>query len=272
MSRKNRLFVGLVVSMNVLYLVFLFGMKVFGKQDNEAPVISFNKDIVSVKVDADDKDILKGVYASDQEDGDISDKVFIYDISGFDEEKQRTVTYAVFDSQNQMSTASRKIVYKDYIAPQFYSDEPLINLSLKSSSDSSYMKAKSCVDGDISNKVSVSKVEDNNKVVYKYNVTDSTGTSSSLEISDEISLKGLYTNIDIQLSDYIIYVKKGSTLRYRNYIESVNTSLGEQNELIPYIDIESNFDGNVEGQYEVKYTLNRSNGDYGLSKMIVIVE
>lgn len=272
MSKKNRMFIVFFVSINMVYLVFLFGMRVFGNQHNGAPVISFDKDIVSVDVDADEKDLLDGVYANDQEDGDISDKIFIYNISSFDEEKQRVVTYAVFDSQDQMSTAMRKIAYNNYTAPQFYCNEPLINLSLKNTSDSSYMKAKSCVDGDISNKVSVSKVEDNNRVIYKYNVTDSTGTSSSLEISDEISLKGLYTNIDIELSDYIVYVKKGSTLRYRSYIKNVNTSLGKQNELIPYINIESNYNRNKKGQYEVKYTLNRSNGDYGISKMIVIVE
>ena len=271
MSKKNGIVV-LIICMNMIYLVFLFGIKVFGKQDNAIPVISFDKDVVTINVNADDSVLLDGVYANDDEDGDISDMVFVYNISPFDENKQRTVTYAVFDSHDQMSTATRKIAYKNYTAPRFYSNEPLFNLSMKNSSDNSYMKAKSCVDGDISNKVSVSKVEDNNRIIYKYNVTDSTGTSSSLEISDEISFKSLYTNIDIELSDYIVYVKKGSTLNYKKYIKSVNTSLGKQNELIPYIQIETNFNGNVKGQYEVKYTLNRSNGDYGLSKMIVIVK
>lgn len=272
MSKNSKLFIVLFLGMNLVYALFLVGMNAKDRHVNNAPVITFDSDVLNIDVCDDESVLLKGVHASDQEDGDMSDRVFVYNMSSFDDQQQRTVTYAVFDSNDSMSTASRKVTYTNYTAPQFYSDEPLFNLSIKGSSDSSYRKAMSCVDGDISNKVSVSKVEEDNKVIYKYSVTDSTGTSTFLQVSDEISLKSLYTNIDIELSDYIVYVEKGTYLNFRSYIDSVQTSLGKQNELIPYIDIESNFNRSVEGQYEVKYTLNRSNGDYGVSKMIVIVE
>ena len=272
MSSKNKKFIIAFIVINLIYIVFLLGNKILTSDNGNMPVISFDEDVITVSVKSKEKTLLEGVVASDVEDGDISDDIFIYSISTFDENNERTITYAVFDSDDQLVTASRKLKYKDYTPPKFKASQPLFNLSMNSNDDTSYISATSSVDGNISNKVSVSRVENDNKVIYKYNVTDSTGTTSTIEVTDEFSFNGLYSNIDIILDEYIIYVDKGTELDTRKYIDSVETSLGEQNELIYAIDVETNYNKDEEGIYEVKYTLNRSNGDYGISKLIVVVE
>lgn len=273
MGKRNQIFIILFVCMNLLYVGFVYFFKEKEKDSSELPEIILNEELITLKVNDDETRLLDGIEAIDNEDGNITHQVFVYGISPFDDEGYRTVTYAVFDSDDQMALATRKLQYEDYTAPKFSSQRPLVNLSLSSSSDdSSYMQAYSSVDGNISNRISMSKVERENKVIYRYSVTDSTGTTSTLEISDEINLKALYTNIEIELSEYILYVSEGQTLSFANYIENINTSLGEQNELMGDVEIETNYNADSKGVYEVKYTLNRSNGDYGISKMLVIVE
>ena len=279
MSKKNRVFLMILAIINMCYLGFIGITKILDIQSSNLPVITFNKDLVTISVKDDLKVLLKGVQAIDEEDGDISKNIFIYDISMFDENNERTVTYGVFDSDNQMTITSRKFKYKDYTSPKFSASKPLSGLmntitsSLGGSTNEILpIQAVSSVDGDISSKISKTKSETEESVVYVYSVTDSTGTTETLTVSESINLKELFTNVSIELKNYIIYVKKGSSVDYRSYIDNVKTSIGYQKDLIESVTVESNLDSSKHGVYEVVYTLNRSNGDYGTTKMYVIVE
>lgn len=241
---------------------------------NQLPVITFDSDLFEISVKDKEEVYLQGVHANDAEDGNLSSEVFVYSISPFNENQERTITYGVFDKDHQMVMASRKFKYKDYSLPKFSSKKPLTSTfsSLISSDETMNVKATSSVDGDITNRISITKSESEGSIFYRYSVTDSTGTSQTLTVSEDISLKSLMMNVSIELKDYIVYVEKGKELNFRNYIQNVKTSIGYQEKLISDVDIETNYNAYQEGVYEVLYTLNRSNGDYGAVKMIVIVE
>jgi len=274
MAKKNKIFLLLFFMINIAYILFLTVTSFGNVDENQQPVIKFDKESITISVKDGEKELLKGVKAFDEEDGDLSDQVFIYSVSKFNDKKERTITYAVFDSENQMITASRKFKYSDYESPKFSSNKPLTSLmsSLLSSGDSTSVRAISSVDGDISDKISMTQSESNNSIVYQYSVTDSTGTSETIVITEEVSLKGLMMNLTIELNEYIIYVDKGTQLNFRNFISNVKTSVGYQSQLIQEVFIETNYNANQPGIYEVMYTLNRSNGDYGAMKMFVVVE
>lgn len=269
---KNIRFIIILVCIHLVLAGFVYVTQ--DESKGSAPVITFDQSLVEMSVEDNETVMLAGVYANDAEDGDISSQVFIYDLSSFDENQMRTVTYAVFDSDDQMVTASRQVAYTDYTAPRFSSTRPLMNLSLMEEENATaFMSATSCVDGNITNRISLTRTEQDNQIVYNYTVTDSTGTTSTLTIKDALSLMNVInTTIDIELSDYIVYLEVGQDIDPEDYIVSVNTSLGEKDELIPEIEIETNFVPNTPGTYEVRYVLNRSNGDYGASKMIIVVE
>lgn len=276
MKNKNCYLLGIFIVINVIYVLFLGVHFVLNRNTSEAPVISFDTNEITVSVKDSEEELLKGVYANDKEDGDLSDQVFIYGMSSFDDKQNRNITYAVFDSDNRMVTATRTLKYSDYVSPRFSSSKPLINMSLNgliNSNEAQTISASSVVDGDISNKVSVVKVEDDHNMIYKYSVTDSTGTTSTLEVSEKLSLNNLFnSNIDIELKSYILYVKQGKELNMRSYLKNINTTLGKQNSLKEYVHIETNYNNQKPGVYETRYTLSRSNGDYGMSKLIIIVE
>lgn len=274
MAKKNKIFLLLFFIINIAYVLFLVVANTTGVNDNQQPVIRFDEDLITISVKSDEKELLKGVNAFDEEDGDLSNQIFIYSVSKFNDNQERTVTYAVFDTNNQMVTATRKYKYNDYISPKFSSKKPLTSLmsSLLSGGNGVSMNATSSVDGDITNKISMVQTESNGSITYQYSVTDSTGTSETLTISEEISLKGLMMNVSIELSDYIIYADKGSAIDFRKYIDNIKTSVGYQPRLINSVQIETNYDSSKSGLYEVVFTLNRTNGDYGAVKMFVIVE
>ncbi|MGN1344072.1 MAG: hypothetical protein ACI4U3_05790 [Traorella sp.] len=273
MTKKNKIFLLLLVTINLGYILFLLFSYIGANKTTTLPTITFDNELVEISVKDDIDVLLQGVYAYDNEDGDISDQVFIYNISSFNENHERTVTYGVFDSENQMVMANRKFIYSDYASPKFSSKKPLTTMmSSLLSQETTNIQATSSVDGDISSKISMTQNESESKIYYNYSVTDSTGTSATLEVSEEISLKGLMMNVTIELSDYIIYVEKGTTINFKDYILDVQTSIGSQSNLIRAVEVETNYNAWQSGTYEALFTLNRTNGDYGAVKMYIIVE
>ena len=126
------------------------------QSSGNAPTISAPQEVLEVSVQDDEEALLAGVSASDEEDGELSEDVFIESMSEFDEENCRTVTYAVFDSDDNLSRATRRIRYSDYEAPRITLNQALCisyndyNVQLQD-----YVGATSSVDGDLSAKVSV---------------------------------------------------------------------------------------------------------------------
>jgi hypothetical protein len=90
-----------------------------GKEDNTVPVITIETDFIEVKCAATNKDLLKGVTATDEKDGDLTDEVIVESVSRFIEPGVCVVKYAVCDSNNHVARATRKVKYTDYEAPKF---------------------------------------------------------------------------------------------------------------------------------------------------------
>lgn len=242
--------------------------------NGKPPVIQIEDEAITISVEDDESVLLQGVQAVDQEDGDVSENIFIESISPFDEKGNRTVTYTAFDSDSMVTRAQRTIAYRDYQAPRFTLSGPLLYTLSDYSEDSLIQKigAVSCVDGNISSKISANSNlgDSNNKI--SVSVTDSTGTSAYLDLTIESSLNLLSSNIDIQLKDYLIYVSQGTVIDPLDYITDIMLNHTSRLELLEEIDVDDNYQANEAGLYEFRYTINRANGDFGMTKLVVVVE
>ena len=84
-------------------------------QKGESPVIKVPTGTLKIKANADEKKtatnqaILEGVKATDKEDGNITKKVFVQDMSTFGEGDVRVVTLGVFDKDDNYTKIKRKI-------------------------------------------------------------------------------------------------------------------------------------------------------------------
>ena len=267
--KKKVLYFFVVVLLCGSYGAFLVMNQRFGKT-GEFPVIEVSNEALEVSVKAKEKTLLQGIKAFDKEDGDISSKVFIESISEFDDQDYRTITYGVFDSDDNLTRASRKLKYNDYEKPEFDLNKALCLYYID---DESTMKeairAKSKVDGDISSKITMQNDSVNNNY-FTFSVKDSCGGESEIKLKAEIL--NTKPQIEIELSDYLIKVEKGTDIDPKSYIENI-TYMGIEDDSLSYdVKVTDNYDPDKEGMYEFIYRIERSNGDYGITKLVVIVE
>ncbi|MEE0967649.1 MAG: hypothetical protein U0L85_11480, partial [Bacilli bacterium] len=185
-------------------------------------------------------------------------------------------TYAVFDSDDHLVRTTRQIKYSDYTAPVFDIDEALCYYYYLSSNEEykNFVSAESCVDGDLSSKITVEKNYYKDNVHYvDYSVTDSCGTKESLTLkADELNKN---PNVEITLKKYLKRVKKGTTITEiapRSNMEEIKVMDMVDDTLKAEVEVTHNYNPDVPGTYEFIYRLSKSNGDYGYTKLVVIVE
>ena len=270
MAKKNIRFICVFLCLNLFFVMFVFLTR--ENSQGHVPSISFNQELVTMSVEDGEDVLLKGVKATDVEDGNITSKIFIENISVFDENQQRTVTYAVFDSDDNIVRATRQIKYTDYEEPEFTIKKALFIYYLDSTEQlKDYVSASSVVDGDLSSQISIesSAYNQDDEFYVVYSVTDSCGTTTTFKT--KATWLNYEPNIDIQLTDYLIRVEKGETIYPREYIDTIEDMGVENDSLESLIDINDDYDSSKEGTYEFIYRINRSNGDYGITKLVVIV-
>lgn len=79
------------------------------KDDGHDPVITVSQAPLQVSVNDKEDSLLNGVSAIDIEDGNITSNVYIESISPFDDQKMRTITYAVLDSDDHIARATLSV-------------------------------------------------------------------------------------------------------------------------------------------------------------------
>ena len=101
---------------------FVFGYTLYNRRvvdDKEAPVITADADSLMVSITATDEELLKGMKANDNLDGDITNTLVVLSKSKFISKGVLHANYAAFDSSKNVGTYTREITYVDYVSPRF---------------------------------------------------------------------------------------------------------------------------------------------------------
>ena len=256
----------------VVFLIVVITTKV--KTDKTIPVITVDDGILEVSVKAKEDALLEGVYATDEKDGDISDRLLVESIGRFTEKGYCKITYAVSDYDNHVATATRKIHYTDYTSPKFTLSKPLLFSIYDVVDTTGRVGATDCLDGNISQNVIIYSPDfeegDEGKFSLQANVTNSKGDSSQivLPMIVEKQAKGAP---EIHLNKYLIYVKKGKDAPdWHKYIDETVDSTGLEADL--KIEVKTNFDKNKPGIYTVDYYGTDSKKIKGHTVLIAVVE
>lgn len=255
----------------ILVIVYIFIQKssIFDVNNGNIPVITFDQQQIEVSVKDKDRILLDGVHAYDKEDGDISKKVSIESQSEFMGDNTRKITYVVFDEDDNIAKATRMVKYKDYTPPKFSLSDQLRSPNYSTKELIKVLSASSCVDGDITSKISVmnSSYGDDDVLNLKLSVTDSTNTTSFLNTHYYLSF---YTEYRIVLNEYLVYLTPKEKYDFKSNIKSILNHSGKESYLVDDVKIDiPKMD--KQGVYEVNYNLEMGNGDTGLTTMIVIV-
>ena len=260
----------LFVIVLILYAGFLIQQK---SADKTYPVITIDSEMLHVSLDATPEELLTGVTAYDQKDGDLTHKIIIESISRFSEPGVSIIKYAVCDGDNHAASASRKITYTNYEPPRFSLSDSLVFGISKNINIRSLLGAYDLIDGDISNKVIITANEYTTNVAGVYyvlaKVTNSKGDMISLQLPvfvEELSLAAP----TITLNEYMTYLKCGEDFDINANLVSAYSVQGTN--LRDAVQTDTNLDTDTPGLYEVHYRVTDDFGRVGHKVLMVVVE
>ena len=240
--------------------------------DTTYPVIHLEDDILEMSVKADESEFLDGVTARDGKDGDISDKVIIESVSKFIKPGICKVTYAVCDADNHVATAVRKVKYTDYKSPQYVLNESLCYSVYESINFKNAISVSDCFDGDLSNSMILTSNDYTSSAEGVFTidatVTSSKGDTATISLPFIVENRSL-TAPQIELSQYLLFVKKGEEVDPEQFIVSATDNKDE--DITEDITIDTNLDVRKEGTYIVHYYADDERGERGHSILIVVV-
>lgn len=255
----------------ILYAIFIFVVE-FDFAKGGVPVLELPEEVLTLSIEDDEKALLKGAKAYDKEDGDLTSKIFIKEMSPFDKNQERTVSYAVFDKDDQIAEGTRKIRYTDYKPPVFGIKKPLVYPYINSKEElKAFVSATSYVDGDISPKITVDKTYTRGDRSYAvFSAEDSCGGTSSITLKlDKLTFK---PTINIRLREYLVRVEEGTEIDPMDYLTKIEFMGMSYDSLYSRIEVQTDYDPYKPGTYEFIYRIHLTATDYGVSKLVVIVE
>lgn len=280
-------------------LLFVISCAVFGMymvkirmvEDNEPPVITCEEDKISVSVGAEQSELMKGLKATDNRDGDITNSIRVSSMSHFIEKGKRTVTYVVFDKANLAATIERTVEYTDYVSPKIYASKPF-RYELKDMSTDKVMgnlTAEDSLEGDVTNKIYTSWKEDTYtfkpgiySVILQVNneAGDVCAVPVEVTVLDDADESESKKNYPI-LKDYILYTSVGKELGLASNITGITSGNGELSFTDDAgilkvsqkdIQVKPQVDYSKPGTYPVEYVYTNSNGITAVTKAFVVVE
>lgn len=224
-SREKLLILSIVALVIAAMLFIAYSLFNRLRSSNRAPVIYCESDTIYVSVDATDEDLLVGVTALDEEDGDLTSSVVVGNISSFSGKGKCEITYAVFDSGNKVATAKRQLYYTDYHPPRFVLKDDFVFYAGESANLLKNVSAFDCIDGEISNRISMAWIEnDDDSKIAEFQVINSRGDISMLTAQVTTVERSSQNAPSIALSDYLVYLEAGAMLDPLDYVKSITVS------------------------------------------------
>ncbi|MBQ6847315.1 MAG: hypothetical protein IJO62_00155 [Clostridia bacterium] len=266
-----RVFVSVLAAIFVSLMVLFTVLDMF-KQN--APVLTCKvEDVITVPSNATDEDLLKYITASDEEDGDLTDRIVVERQMYFLEKGVSNVIFSVCDSDNNTSKLSKNIKFEDYHSPEIELHNDLI-IPVKYSLDfKNSVTVIDKFDGDISNRIKIISPSFNNLIAGQYDINFK--VTNSFSDTCDITVKAIVTDEDysaaqIKLSKYLIYIDKGETPDFSSYITSV-INYNQLGYNTYHVSIDSTEFKPEEGVYNIYYSIKSGNDTVTKTRLIVIV-
>lgn len=252
-----RITVSVLFSLSVCLFAFFFIRD--RKTDKTRPVISVEEGILEVSLQADRDELMQGVTAFDEKDGDLTSQIIVESVSRFTEPGVSVVTYAVCDNDDHTATATRKIRYSGYSAPRFSMSDSLVFGLSERVSVLDRIHATDLIDGDISEKIVITAADYQPNIAGVFNmsarVSNSKGDVIYLELPiyvEELSPAAP----EIKLSEYLVFLSAGESLSPEELLVSATDVNGE--DLTHLVRTEGELNTSVPGTYQVHYYVSDS--------------
>lgn len=244
---------------------------------SDAPVIVCSEEMtITASVNTTDEELLTYVTASDKQDGDLSDHIKVIRKKNFLDVKEKSaiITFAVSDSDNNVSSISRKLVFSDYHSPRISLSYDFIFPSNHSYRLGQYVTAHDVIDGDISAYTKIISTEFTNiKGEYAINLK----VSNSMGDTTEINFNAIVTDEDyfdtkVRLNDYAAYVSVGEEIDYMSRIKDIYNKSPDKYDMDDIVLDTTGVDTSTPGVYNAFYRIFGADGEIiTMTRLLVIV-
>lgn len=254
----------------LVIILFIASLGIYGAarikeqatEDPTRPVITSDREELEVSTSYEESDLLEGLTAEDEKDGDLTDQIMAGNFSRFIEPGVCNLTYVVFDSSNQAATLTRRVRFTDYEAPKFTLTQPLVFAVGTENNARSYVHAADQIDGDISSMVKLLESNVDYRTAGDYTiqveVSNSLGDTTQAELPVHI-VEASRLSTDIHLTQSLVYLKKGAEFHPEDYVDYVEDMDGNQLDA-GSLSISSQVNTGEAGTYQVQY---QTDGDTG---------
>lgn len=203
-------------------------------QDRTAPKITVKKEDISYTAGDDYDNLLKGVTAKDNRDGNLTDQIFVDRIVQTGDDSA-IVYYAVTDKANNVGTAKRKIQY---------------SVNDGSSTDTS---AEDKQNDD-------QQTQEGQQTQTENDAQISDGRQAAQDAANQDTLTPNGENPVMELTTTQMTIAKGETFDRLSVVKDAVDDKDDRNTLYQHIHADGKFDTKKAGTYQLTYYVNDSDG------------
>ena len=265
--------IGTIIIFLASGIFFFVGKQVSSKKDVIPPVITAESQELHVDAGSNIKELMKGLTAKDDRDGDLTEEILIGNISPFETKGVSTIEYLVFDKSNNVGRFQRTVYFDGYRSPMFELTKPLTFEKNGEILLSDRLFAKDVLEGDITDKI---RYTASNVIQYEegtYDLIVEVKNSYGDVVQKTLPINIVSQNMDverIQLETYLIYVEKDAEIYPEDYVKAIVNLNGEpDSEAELYITSEVNLKTAGTGQF--RYELYKGGERVYVTHLTVVV-
>jgi hypothetical protein len=218
--------------------------------DRQAPVISVNPDLTYIDGE-DESQLLEGVTATDKEDGDLTDQIFISKIEKTGDGRV-IITYAVKDKANNVGKASCRL--RDETPSEETEEENTEEASSLTPEPTKTPEA--------------TQSPEPTKTPEESSTEETASDSSSEDTEDELVQEGSSPAIALLIHKKTI--KVGESFEPLGMVKGVADDADDESTLYSDIYISGEYDVNTPGSYELSYYVMDSDGNISDAKQFTL--
>ena len=227
--------------------------------DDTLPSITMDSDAIDISYEYTTDQLLEGVSAYDEADGDLTSQVMVGSFTRFIDPGICDLSYVVFDSSEHMATATRRVHFTDYHSPQFGLAEPLVfaESTTNNTEVRALFSANDVLDGDLTDWITYDETDAayNNPGDYTITMEVSNSFGDTVSYAFPIHIYERNTqDFDITLTTPLVYVEQGSSFDPMAYVESIVDYSGNKYDPA-LLNVTSTVDTGTPGIYEVHYEI-----------------
>lgn len=246
--------------------------------DRTAPVITSDGQPLQISAGASDKELCAGLTATDDRDGDITDRIIVRNVSQLSSGRTAVVSYVVFDSSSNYCQYSRRVTYTDYCRPHFSLSKPLIFNVGSTVTFTDRLTATDVIDGDISDRIRLTQSDlllvEEGTYTAQVQVSNSSGDISVANLTVIVQNLTLRHPV-LELKEYITYIDLDSEYTAEDFRDYLTSALTYTNgEPVDFADVvvSGEIDTTRQGTYNVVFSYTNDNDLTSTVILAVIVE